>query len=135
MSVANTAAGIEAMNQILAGWLGPNRAVGSPASYKVHAWFDNPQGDTPSEVDFTGYTPATWDADDWETPDGGEIQTSALVSLGTPTGASTDAARYWSLHRTSDDALVYSAPLRNPTYVTAGDPFQIRPTIPFGGRS
>lgn len=136
MPVANTAAGIEWSGQWLAGMLGASRAAGSPDNYVIHAWFDDPQGDSPSEVDFDGYAPAEHDADQWDDPDGAETATTGLVDLGTPTTSATDAARYWSIHRTSDDVLLYSAPLRTPVHVTAGgSAFQIRPVIPFGGRS
>src|SRR5690349_6649755 len=107
MPVANTAAGIAAMNQILGGWLGPNRSTLAPDSYVIHAWFDNPQDDTPTEVHFTGYTPAEHSSDDWEDPDGAEVFASVLVDLGTPTTSSTDAARYWSMHTPDTDELVY----------------------------
>lgn len=141
MPVASTAAGIEWSGLWLASMLGPTRSAGSPDSYIVHAWFDNPQGDSPSEVDFDGYEPATLDADDWDAPDGREVSTSGLVDLGTPASSSTDAARYWSLHRSSDDALLYSAPLESPLTVIYDpdnpptNPVQIRLIVPFGGRN
>lgn len=130
---------IPTMNQILAGWLGPNRATGSPDSYVVRLWQDDPRGDTPSEADWGGYPTGgvVWSSDDWLTPDGGEVDSDGLVDFGAPSSAGTDAARFWALHDASTDDLCYSAPLAEPLAITAASatPVQIRPVIPFGGRS
>lgn len=128
MPVADTATA----NTILSGWLGTGRATGSPDSYKVRLWIDRPDGDDPSEADWGGYTPPTWDSDDWLTPEGGQIQSDGLADFGAPSSAGTDAARWWSLNDTSTDDLRYFGPLSEPLSVTASATahVKVRLTVP-----
>lgn len=117
-------------NSVLDGTFRSNLAA---ASYVVRAWFDNPTGVSPSEADFGGYTPATVLKVAWAVADGGEIATTALVSLGTPTTDATDAIRWWSLHDSVTDELAYYAPVGSPITVTAGsNPVRVRPIVPYG---
>lgn len=115
-------------NQILDGILGPNRAAGAEASYIVEGWIDDPRSDGAQQADFDGYDPPTWDSDDWNAADGGQIATSSVVSLGTATGPATDALRFWSLRRVGETDPCYSAPLEFPVWVTTGDVL-IRPVV------
>jgi hypothetical protein len=127
---------IPTMNAILAGWLGPNRGAGSPASYDVRLWIDDPRGDTPAEADWGGYPAGgvEWSSDDWLTPEGGVTHSDGLVNFGAPSSAGSDAARYWGLFTGS--TCVYSAPLSDQISVTdeSVNPIQIRLTVPYGGR-
>ena len=101
--------------------------------YVVRAWFDNPAGVDPTEADFTGYTPPTVAKADWAAAEGGVIQTTALVSFGTPTTDASDALRYVSFHDSVTDELAYSTSLRAEVYVTAGsNPVRLALTVPYG---
>jgi hypothetical protein len=130
-------AALETMNQILDGWLGPNRAAGAPAAYDVRLWQDDPRTDSPSEADWGGYSSVEWDSADWLAAEGGEKDSDGLVDFGAASSAGTDAARYWALHDTTSGDVCYSAPLESPISVTAaGDnPIKIRLTVPFAGRN
>jgi hypothetical protein len=124
---------IETMNAILDGWLGPNRAAGAPASYEVEGWIDDPRQVGAQEADFGGYTPAVWSSANWGPAEGGRKDATALVSLGTPTSAGTDAVRFWALRNVTSGELAFSAPLERPVYIGAAsaNPVQIRPTVKF----
>jgi hypothetical protein len=118
-------------NEVLAGTLGAARATGSRDSHLIRLWVDNPGTDSPTEVDWDGYDPPEWQADDWATPDAGECSTSSPVDFGAPGSAGTDAARYWSLHDVGDDELLFSAPLSEPFRPPEGggaNPVLITPT-------
>lgn len=133
MPASSTAAGIALQNAFLNGVFGPNRGSTAADAYVVRAWFDNPTGVSPTEADFGGYTPPTWDSDDWLAADGGEVSSDGLASLGTPSSAASDAIRFWSLHDTVTDALAYWAPVEEPVHVTSGaNPVRIRLTVPYG---
>lgn len=133
MPVSNTSAGVAFQNAVLDGILGPTRGSTAPAGFVVRAWFDNPESDDPTEADFTGYTPPTWDSDDWLAAEGGVKLSDGLAALGTPSADASDALRFWSLHDTTSEELVYSAPLRERMWVTAGsNPVRIRLAVPYG---
>jgi hypothetical protein len=128
---------VTTMNQILDAWLGTTRAAGTPDSYDVELWIDDPRTDSPSEADWVGYSSVSWSSDDWLDAEGGEKDSDGLVDFGAPDGAGTDAARYWALRDPDTEELAYSAPLESPLSVTAaGDnPVKIRLTVPFAGRN
>lgn len=126
----------ETMNQILAGHFGVNRSSVAPDEYRVRLWHDQPDGDTPAEADWPGYTPPLWSSDDWLTPDGGEVLSDGLVDMGTPTDVGTDADRYWALHDASTNDLCYWGPLSpSLTVAESVNPVRIRLTVPYGGRN
>lgn len=124
--------GFTTANTILAGWLGASRAAGSPDSYRVRLWRDDPRGVAPSEADWGGYTPPVWSSDDWLAPDAGVTYSDGLADFGAPTSAGTGAVRFWSLHDVDTDELCYSAPLANPLTVSGASatPVQVRPVVP-----
>jgi hypothetical protein len=116
-------------NDFLAGVLGPNRGSSARDSHRVRLW--SVVGT--SEADWNGYTPPTWSADDWTTPEAGVVYSDGLVDFDTPSGSSTTAVKFWSLHDVDDDELLYSAPLVTALSVTATEdsgPVQIRLTVP-----
>lgn len=125
---------VPTMNSILAGWLGPNRGDDAADSYTVRLWCDDPRGVSPAEADWGGYTPPTWDSDDWLDPDGGVVTSDGSPDFGAPSSAGSDSARYWGLHDGS--TCVYSAPLASAITVSASSAVhvRIRLTVPFGGR-
>jgi hypothetical protein len=128
---------LETMNQILDGWLGTTRGAGAPAAYDVRLWQDDPRTDSPSEADWGGYAAVEWSSDDWLAAEGGEKDSDGTPNFGAPSGAGTDAARYWALHDTTTGDVCYSAPLESPISVTAASatPVKIRLTVPFAGRN
>lgn len=125
------------MNQILAGQFGPNRGSTAPDDYVVRLWIDNPSTGSPSEADWGGYTPPTWDSDDWLAPEGGVVVSDGLADFGAPSSAGTDAARYWALHDTATNDLCYWAPLADQINVAAAAAATVRIqlTVPYGGRN
>jgi len=136
MPVVNTTAGIAFQNAILAGVFGPNRAAGAPDSFRVRLWQDRPDGDSPAEADWTGYDPPLWSSDDWEAPEGGEVDSDGLVGFGVPGGGGTDAARFWALHDVDTDEVVYYGPLSQPIAgAESTNPIEIRLTVPYGARN
>jgi hypothetical protein len=123
-------AALETMNQILDGWLGPNRAAGAPAAYDVRLWQDDPRTDSPSEADWGGYSSVEWDSADWLAAEGGEKDSDGSVGFPATSSAGTDAARYWALHDTTTGDVCFSGPLDEPLHVSgAGTPVVIRMTI------
>lgn len=136
MPTSTTPTGIALMNAFLAGVFGPNRATGSPDAFTVRLWRTDPRGDSPLEADWGGYTPPEWSSDDWLAPDAGVVSSDGLVDFGAPTSAGTGAARYWGLHDTATDDLIYSAPLATPLNITAEADAHvlIRPLVPYGDR-
>lgn len=121
---------VETQNAILDGWLGTTRAAGAPDEYQVEGWVDDPRSDGAGQADFDGYTPATWDSDDWLAAAGGSKSTDGLVSLGTPAGEGSDAIRFWALRNTTSDELAFSGRLDRPVFVSASaNPVRIRPTV------
>jgi hypothetical protein len=133
MPVHSTDAGVELANALLDGVFGPNRGSGAPDDWTFRVWFDDPRTDDPSEADFGGYAAVVWDSDDWLPADGGETFSDGLANFGTPSTAATDAIRFWSMHRTSDGVIAYSAPVSEPITVTgSANPVRIRLTVPYG---
>jgi hypothetical protein len=132
-------AALETMNQILDGWLGPDRAAGAPAAYDVRLWQDDPRTDSPAEADWGGYPAGgvEWSSDDWLAAEGGEKDSDGSVDFGAPSSAGTDAARYWALHDTTTGDVCWSSPLETPISITAASatPVKIRLTVPFAGRN
>ncbi len=101
--------------------------------YTVRLWITDPSAVSPDEADFGGYTPATVAKADWSAASGGQIATTGLVSLGTPSSDASDSVRFWSLHDSTTDELMYHAPIGEPRFITAGDnPVLIRPVVPYG---
>jgi hypothetical protein len=123
---------VDTMNQILAGWLGPNRGTGSPDAYDVRLWQDDPRTISPTEADWGGYPAGgvEWSSDDWATPASGGVDSDGFVDFGATSSAGTDAARYWALHDTTTGDVCFSAPLEQPLHVSgAGTPVLIRLTV------
>lgn len=123
---------VETQAVILAGWLGSARGSTAPSQYQVEAWIDNPLEDGAQQADFGGYTPAVLSSNGWTVDTAaGEVATTAVVSLGTPTTTGTDALRYWALRNTTSGDLAFSAPLARPARPVVGVAVQIRPLIRF----
>lgn len=116
-------------NQILDAWLGTGRAAGCPDEYAVEGWYDDPNDDDAVEASFAGYAAATWDADDWGPADGGETETTSLVSLGTPTTDDTGRVRYFALRNTTTGNIAFSDSLDEPAEIIEDVEVQIRPVI------
>jgi hypothetical protein len=101
--------------------------------YTVRLWITDPSAVSPDEADFGGYTPATVAKADWAAASGGQIATTGLVDLGTPSSDASDSVRFWSLHDSTTDELMYHAPLLTPRFITAGaSPVRIALTVPYG---
>lgn len=124
---------VPTQNAILDGWLGTTRGSTAADSYVVRLWQDDPRQVGAAEADWGGYTPPTWSSDDWLAADGGEKLSDGSADFDNPTGAGTDAARYWALHDATTDALCYSAPLATPINVSAASAasVRIRMTVPY----
>lgn len=120
MPLHDNAAGTAMANQLLDGILGAIRSSGSEDEYQVEGWIDDPRQIGAQEADFTGYTPATLDSDDWDDAEGRAKSPLAVVSLGVASVAGSDAIRYWALRNTTLDLIAYSAPLERPVYASAG---------------
>ena len=125
----------ETKNQILDAWLGPNRAVGCPDEYQIEGWYDDPSDGGSDEADFAGYAAATWDSDDWGPASGGETETTALVSLGTPTADDNDRIRFFALRNTTSGVLAFSAALDDKVDVIDGVEVEIQPVVRYVRRS
>jgi hypothetical protein len=122
-------------NQWLDALLGTTRAAGVPATYKIEGWIDNPLDPGADEADFDGYTPPSWDSDDWDAAADGEKETSSLVSLGTPTSDESDRIRYFVLRNETTDQIAFSAALDEKVDIIDGVEVEIRPVIRWVRRS
>ena len=125
----------ETQNAVLDAWLGSGRAAGCPDSYMIEGWVDDPSDDDAEEADFDGYAAATWDSDDWGPADGGETETTALVSLGTPASDDSDRIRFWALRNVTSGELAFSAPMDEPVDVFEDTEVEIRPVVRWVRRS
>jgi hypothetical protein len=101
----------------------------------AQTWIDNPLDPGADEADFDGYTPPSWDSDDWDAAADGEKETSSLVSLGTPTSDESDRIRYFVLRNESTDQIAFSAALDEKVDIIDGVEVEIRPVLRWVRRS
>lgn len=119
--------------QILAGWLGPGRAVGTEDSYDVELWTGDARDVGSAVVTCGGVdVPAVeWDSDDWALS-GTQIQSTGLVQFEDAADEYDDTATHYVLRDRTTLEVAWCAPLAEPLDVTgAGTGPAIRPIVFF----